>query len=78
MEFKDATGARMAVGVESYNRWIFMLREYMRKYHPDIELNWCEHSLNPYENCKCELDQRDNIKVDVLKMMCEHHSNRTW
>ena len=78
VEFKDATDARIAIGVESYNRWIFMLREYMCKYHPDMEINWCEHSLNPYEYCKCEIDQRDNIEVDVLKMMCDHHSNRTW
>ena len=78
VQYKDVTDARIAIGVESYNRWIFMLREYMCKYHPDMEINWCEHSLNPYEYCKCEIDQRDNIEVDVLKMMCDHHSNRTW
>ena len=78
VEYRNMTNARIAVGVTYYNRWIFMLREYMCKYHPDIELNWCEHSLNPYECCKCEIDQRDDIEVDVLKMLCDHHSNRTW
>ena len=78
VQYKDVTDARIAIGVESYNRWIFMLREYMCKYHPDMELSCCEHSLNPNEYCKCEIDQRDNIEVDVLKMLCDHHSNRTW
>ena len=78
VKYSDLTDARLAIGVESYNRWLFMLREYMCKYHPDIELIWCEHSLNPYEYCKCEMKQQGDIEVDVLKMMCDHHSNRTW
>ena len=78
VEYRDLTDARIAIGVESNNRWIFMLREYMCKYHSDIELIWCEHSLNPNEYCKCEMEQRGNVKVDVLKMICDHHSNRTW
>ena len=41
VKYSDLIDARLAIGVESYNRWLFMLREYMCKYHPDIELIWC-------------------------------------
>ena len=46
VQYEDETNARIAFGVTSYNRWIFMLREYMGKYNPGIELKWCEHSVN--------------------------------
>jgi hypothetical protein len=78
VQYNDVTDARITIGVTNYNTWIYMLRKYMCKYHPDIELKWCKHSLHPHEYCECEIDQRDNIEIDVLKMMCDHHSNRTW
>ena len=77
VEYRNLTDARINTGI-THNRWVYMLREYMHKYHPDIQLNWCEHSSHPYEYCKCEIDQPANIKVDILKMICEHHSNRKW
>ena len=82
VQYRDLTDARIAIEI-THNKWVYMLREYMSKYHPHIQLNWCVHSSNPNEYCKCEIDkcdniELDNIEVDVLKMICEYHSNRSW
>ena len=77
VEYRNLTDARIKIGI-TYNKWIFMLREYMHKNHSDQKLKWCEHSLNPNEYCDCKIEHRGNIKVDILKIICEHHSNRTW
>ena len=50
----------------------------MHKHHPDIKLKWCEHSLDPHGYCDCNIEHRGNIEVDIVKMIFEHHSNRTW
>ena len=78
VQYKDVADTGIAIGVTHYNTWIFMLRKYMHKYHPDIKLKWCEHSLYPHEYCECEIDQCDHIQVNILKMICDHHSYRTW
>ena len=79
VQYRDLTDVRLAIEI-THNRWVYMLRKYMSKYHPQIQLNWCEHSSHPYEYCNCEIDQHNDIRVDIdiLKTICEHHSNRKW
>jgi hypothetical protein len=63
--------------------WLHMIRNYMEKYFPDLDLKWCSHSLEPFDGCDCEnpippLHCKENIFVNILQMLCDRHSERTW
>jgi hypothetical protein len=59
--------------------FLYMLRNYMTKYHSDLCIEWCEHSKRPYDVCYCLNflpDVNEQLDVNMLTLFCNRHAER--
>ena len=73
------------LGLKNSSNFIVMLRRYIERYHPDLQLNWCCHSQIVYDNCDCDggdalipkIPKDQHISINVLTLFCDYHLTRT-
>ena len=85
VEWKDISRLmNEKLNLKNSSTFIVLLRCYIERYHPNLELNWCLHSEVLYDDCDCDggdalipIVPKDlQIYVNLLTLFCDYHLTR--